>query len=177
MSVAIEQEEKLNREITQVFNKALSDKASSFGVGVNYFSTELKKTGKITFTQFLSDKMMVIVVIQHGIPYSLFNVIQEATPFSEKDWATFLDMSTKSLQRYKKDEVTFKPIHSEKIIEMAEVTKLGLEVFGNKEKFNLWLHTPSFALGNIKPFDLIGDSYGKELVVSELTRINYGIFA
>lgn len=177
MSAGIKQEEKLNREITRVFNKALSGKASSFGGGGNYFSTELKKTGKITFTQFLSDKMMVIVVIQHGIPYSLFDTIQEVTPFTEKDWASFLGMSTKSLQRYKKADVTFKPIHSEKIIEMAEVTKLGLEVFGNKEKLNLWLHTPSFALGNIKPFDLIGNSYGKELVVGELTRINYGIFA
>lgn len=177
MTVAQKHEERLSRKITQVFNKALSDKAGSFGSGANYFSTELKKAGKITFTQFLSDKMMVIVVIQHGIPYSLFNIIQEATPFSEKDWATFLDISTKSLQRYKKQDVTFKPIHSEKIIEMAEVTKLGMEVFGNKAKFNLWLHTPSFALGNVKPFDLLGDSYGKEMVMGELTRINYGIFA
>ena len=177
MATTIKHEERLSREITQVFNKALSDKAATFGNGINYFSTELRKTGKMTFSEFLSDKMKVIAVIQHGIPYSLFNIIQEVTPFSEKDWALFLDMSTKSLQRYRKDEVTFKPIHSEKIIEMAEVTKLGLEVFGNKEKLNLWLHTPSFALGKVKPFDLLGDSYGKELVIGELTRINYGIFA
>lgn len=177
MSGRIKQEEKLNRKITQVFNMALSNKTVSNKGEANYFSTELKNSVKMTFSEFLSDKMKVIAVIQHGIPYSLFNIIQEVTPFTEKDWASFLDMSTKSLQRYKKDEVTFKPIHSEKIIEMAEVTKLGLEVFDNKEKFNLWLHTPSFALGNIKPFDLIGDSYGKELVVGELTRINYGIFA
>lgn len=177
MPKIIKHEEKLSREITRVFNKALSDKAGSYGSSVNYFSTELKNSGKMTFSEFLSDKMKVIAVIQHGIPYSLFNIIQEVTPFTEKDWAFFLDMSTKSLQRYRKDDIPFKPIHSEKIIEMAEVTKLGLEVFGNKETFNLWLHTPSFALGNIKPFDLLGDSYGKELVIGELTRINYGIFA
>ena len=59
---------------------------------------------------------------------------------------------------------------------MAEVTNVGLDVFGNMEKLKLWLKTPNFSLGNIKPMDLLRDSYGKELVISELTRINYGIF-
>jgi putative toxin-antitoxin system antitoxin component (TIGR02293 family) len=59
---------------------------------------------------------------------------------------------------------------------MAEVTKVGTEVFGDLEKFRLWLDTPSFALGNIRPFDLLKDSDGKELVIRELTHINYGIF-
>jgi putative toxin-antitoxin system antitoxin component (TIGR02293 family) len=60
---------------------------------------------------------------------------------------------------------------------MAEVTQLGLEVFGNMEKFKLWLETPSYALGNLKPLELLKDSYGKEMVTGELTRINYGILS
>jgi len=69
----------------------------------------------------------------------------------------------------------FKSIHSEKIIEVAEVTKIGLDVFGNMDKFKLWLNTPNFALGRLKPIDLLKDSYGKELVISELISINHGI--
>ena len=93
------------------------------------------------------------------------------------DWANVLDISTKSLQRYKTSpERHFKPIHSEKIIEMAEVTKVGLDVFGNIDKLKLWLNTPSYALGNLKPIELLKDSYGKEMVISELNRINHGIF-
>ena len=86
-------------------------------------------------------------------------------------------MSTKSLQRYKSDARAFKPIHSEKIIEMAEVTEIGVEVFGDMEKFKQWLYTPNFALGKMPPMDLLADSYGKDLVISELNRINHGIFA
>ena len=71
----------------------------------------------------------------------------------------------------------FKSIQSEKIIEMAEVTNVGIDVFGDMEKFKLWLDTPNFAMGNLKPFELLKDSYGKEMVIGELTRINYGIFA
>ncbi len=57
----------------------------------------------------------------------------------------------------------------------AEVTSLGVEVFGDLEKFMLWLDTPNLSLGNLKPMELLKDSYGKELVIGELTRINYGI--
>ena len=139
-------------------------------------SKNVKKADKkLTYSQFLSNKMLIIKLIREGVPYSLFSLIKDITPFTERDWAEFLNISTKTLERYKKDSQSFKPIHSEKIIEMAEVTNVGKEVFGDIEKFKLWLDTPNFALGNMKPFELLKDSYGKELVIGELTRINYGI--
>ena len=158
-------EEKLDREISIVIKRSRIDK--------KYLSLK----SKLTFPDFLSDKMLMILVIREGIPYSLFNLIQHQTPFSENDWANFLDISTKSLQRYKQSSKNFKSIQSEKIIEIAEVTNVGLDVFGDMEKFKLWLDTPNFALGNLKPKELLKDSYGKEMVISELTRINYGILA
>jgi putative toxin-antitoxin system antitoxin component (TIGR02293 family) len=131
---------------------------------------------EVTYEQFLDDKMLIINAIRKGIPYSLFDLIQNQTPFTENDWANFLDISTKSLQRYRVSSAHhFKRIHSEKIIEMAEVTKVGLDVFGDLDKLKLWLNTPNFALGNLKPIELLKDSYGKELVISELTRISHGI--
>jgi uncharacterized protein (DUF2384 family) len=45
------------------------------------------------------------------------------------------------------------------------------------DRFKSWLDTPSFALGNVKPLELLRDSYGKEMIVGELTRIRYGILA
>lgn len=132
---------------------------------------------KITYSDLFSDKMMMIAVIRSGISYSFFNLLQNLIPFNEKEWSELLEISTKSLQRYKQSAKTFKPTQSEKIIEMAEVTNLGVEVFGTMDKFRLWLETPNFSLGNSKPMELLKDSYGKELVMSELTRINYGILA
>lgn len=134
------------------------------------------RSKKITYEIFLDDKMLIIAAIRAGVPYSLFDLIQHYTPFSENDWADILDISSKTLQRYKADsEHHFKPIHSEKIIEMAEVTKVGLDVFGDLDKLKLWLNTPCFALGKLKPIELLKDSYGKEMVISELHRINHGI--
>lgn len=157
-------EAKLNKEIASFLRNAR----------IPNFSFERKKD--IGFNEFLADKMLIIAAIRVGIPYSLFELIQYQTPLSDNDWADFLGISTKSLHRYKtSNQHRFKAIHSEKIIEIAEVTEVGLEVFGGMDKLKLWLDTPNFALGKLKPIELLKDSYGKELVLSELTRINYGI--
>jgi putative toxin-antitoxin system antitoxin component (TIGR02293 family) len=132
---------------------------------------------KISFTNLLSNKLLLVMVIRKGIPYSIFTLIQNITPFSLNDWANYLDISGKSLTRYRQQDKPFKPSLTEKIIELAEVTNLGIEVFGNNEKFRVWLKTPNYALGNLKPFDLLRDSYGKEMIISELTRIEHGILA
>ncbi len=156
--------EKLNQEIAFYFRH------SSF----ENFPIEISKN--VTYEEFLTSKILIIIAIRAGIPYSLFDLIQDYTPFTDQDWAKFLDISTKSLHRYKTtSSYLFKSIHSEKIIEVAEVTKIGLDVFGNMDKFKLWLNTPNFALGRLKPIDLLKDSYGKELVISELISINHGI--
>lgn len=155
---------RLNREIS-AFLKHLN---------LKHFHQAVKSP--ITYEDFLSDKMLMIAAIRAGIPFTLFDSIQDYTPFTENDWAEFLGISTKSLQRYKQAAIHhFKPIHSEKIIEMAEVTKMGLDVFGTMEKLRLWLNTPNYALGRLKPIELLKDSYGKDMVMSELTRINHGI--
>jgi putative toxin-antitoxin system antitoxin component (TIGR02293 family) len=130
---------------------------------------------ELSFSDFLSNKLLLVFIIRKGIPYSIFTLIQELTPFSLNEWASYLNMSNKSLSRYRQHSTSFKSIHTEKIIEIAEVTNLGLEVFGDFDKFGLWLETPNYALGNLKPFELLKDSYGKEMVIGELSRIDHGI--
>jgi putative toxin-antitoxin system antitoxin component (TIGR02293 family) len=131
----------------------------------------------ITYDEFLKNRMLIVHSIREGVPYDFFNLIKERTPFSEEDWASFLGISTKSLQRSKiKENFVFKSLQSEKIFELAEVTSLGKDVFDTEEQFYLWLNTPSFALGNLKPIELLKDSYGKEMVIGELNKIDQGIF-
>ena len=131
----------------------------------------------VPLIQFFADRMMVVDVIRQGLPNPLFMSIKELTPFSDQEWSDFLDISLKSLQRYKKEsDYVFRSIHSEKIIELMEVTVLGLEVFDSAEDFAAWLNATSHALGDRRPIELLRDSYGKELVLSELQRIDQGIF-
>ncbi len=159
-------EEKLDREVARVLVTVKGGRITG------------KKMEAVTYGKFLSDKMMIIGVIRRGVPYSMFRLIKDFSPFTELEWADLLDISTKSLGRFKKtSKYSFKPSISEKIIEVAEVARVGMEVFGDMDKFKAWLDTENFALGNVKPLDLLKDSYGKSLVIGELTRIEHGIFA
>ena len=131
----------------------------------------------INFKQFLSNKMLLVQAIKAGIPYNLFEIIKDKSPFNQEDWASFLGVSTRTLLRNKlKQNFVFDAIPSEKIIELAEVTALGKDVFDTDAQFENWLNQSNFALGGLKPIDLLSNSYGKDLVMTELNKIDYGIF-
>jgi putative toxin-antitoxin system antitoxin component (TIGR02293 family) len=124
----------------------------------------------------LGNKMLLVHLIREGLPYRVFELIRNTSPFTFEDWSVFLNISNKTLQRYKAAKSRFKAPHSEKILELAEVLNTGMLVFQDIDKLKQWLHTENYALGNFRPMDLLSDSYGKELVLSELIRIDEGIF-
>ena len=142
------------------------------------FKLPVRKTagGAVIFADYLNDRLLMVEVIKKGITYSLFEEIQKLSSLTSQEWATILNLSTRSLQRYKEQDQLFKPIQSEKIMELGQIFILGNEVFKDADKFKRWLETPSFAIGNVRPADLLADSFGQQLVTDELNRIHYGIF-
>lgn len=131
-----------------------------------------------SFGFFINNSLKISELIQNGLSFEFFKKLSKQFPFSEDEWADFLNISTKSLQRYRTEkDFLFKPIYSEKIIEITEVSYLGMEVFGDVDKFKTWLKTDNFALGNHSPQDLLRNSYGKELVINELKRLQHGVFS
>jgi putative toxin-antitoxin system antitoxin component (TIGR02293 family) len=155
-------------------NEAVGAYVQSIDSRHNFFNRE----ERMNLSHFLDNKMLLIFAIRQGISYSLFSSIQGITPFTEEEWAEYLNISTKSLQRYRKaPNHVFKPALSEKIIELLEVVHLGSQVFDTTDQFYDWLQSSSMALGGQKPAELIKDSYGKDMVIEELNRIEHGIFA
>lgn len=152
----------------QVLNEAASAYLSKRGIS----------SAKSTFLAFLNNKLLVVEAIHKGITQSFFEVIRSGMPFSDQEWADIFNISLKSLQRYKseKDHI-FKPIHSEKILQTAEVIEEGVRVFGSRSKFFQWFDAPNFALGSRTPRSLIGNAYGQEMVRAELNAIEHGVFA
>lgn len=135
------------------------------------------KKGNLTFDAFLENKYLLVMAIRMGITVPIYNLIKEKAPFTLDDWATYLGISSRSINRIKSSNGNFKSIQSERILEIAEVVELGYDIFDSKEQFKQWLNTPNFALRKSRPMDLLKDSYGKEMVINELTRIEHGIFA
>ncbi|HUZ58483.1 MAG TPA: antitoxin Xre/MbcA/ParS toxin-binding domain-containing protein [Hanamia sp.] len=123
------------------------------------------------------DVFSIISTIKKGVKFSTFNSIALNSPFSLIEWSGFLNISERTMQRYKKERKSFDSNSSEKIIEIALLFKYGIEVFGNKEKFNTWLETKNVALGGIVPKELLDNTFGINLLKDELTRIEYGVLA
>lgn len=123
------------------------------------------------------DIFSIIKAIKKGIKFSVFTSIAQNSPFTLNEWSGFLNISERSMQRYKKEKKNFDPGSSEKIIEITLLYKYGVEVFGNKVKFNNWLETKNVALGGVVPKDLLDNTFGINLLKDELTRIEYGILA
>lgn len=119
----------------------------------------------------------LVRVIREGIDYKTFETVAAKTPLKDKDWATVLDTTSRTLIRYKKDNKTFGPKQTERIIEIQQLMQYGEEVFGDLRSFHTWLMTKNVALGGISPKALLDTSVGLGMVKDTLGRIEHGILA
>lgn len=121
--------------------------------------------------------LWLIELVRKGINYKKFLGFANNGPFNLLEWAGFLHLSERTMLRYKQDDKTFDTLQSEKIIEIALLQNKGAEVFGSSTQFNLWLNTQNFALGKIKPKEMLDNSFGINLLKDELTKIEHGVLA
>jgi putative toxin-antitoxin system antitoxin component (TIGR02293 family) len=119
--------------------------------------------------------LSLVKMVRHGVQFDVFDSFANRSPFSLNEWSGYLHLSERTLQRYRSEKRTFDPLQSEKIIEIALFYNKGVEVFGTPEKFNSWLESDSLALGKIKPKLLLDSSFGINMLIDELTAIEYGI--
>lgn len=117
-------------------------------------------------------------IVRAGLPWSLFTRIQSAAPITEPEWSTILDLSGKTLQRYAREGAgfRFRRLQSERILDVAEVTDMGLAFFGDKTRLRAWLTIPNRVFQDLRPLELLSDSAGCRLVCDELGRMEHGIF-
>lgn len=92
---------------------------------------------------------------------------------TEKEFEKILPASISSMQK----KNVYGRETSERIYELATLFGLGYEVFDSREDFKSWLRTPSKALGNKKPFELLDSSFGFEMVENEIIRIQYNVYS
>lgn len=111
--------------------------------------------------------------IRKGVSKSEWKDLIAVISSNEKDFEHILPTSISSMQ--KKEVYDLET--SERIYEISRLFGLGYEVFDSPDKFKNWLFTPSRALGNKKPFDLLDSSLGFTIVENEIVRIQYNVYS
>lgn len=109
--------------------------------------------------------------------YNEFKKIADKSPFTQAEWAAMLHVSERTLQRYAKNNGSFAPINAERAIQIDKVLKEGKNTFGKVENFYNWLKRNPYMLGGNLSFDSLYSANGIERVLTQLIRIQHGLFA
>lgn len=118
-------------------------------------------------------QMELIDRIRDGVKKSDWKQLISNIGATEKEFELILPTSISSMQK----KSVYGRETSERIYELARLFGLGYEVFDTKDDFKNWLMTPSRALGNKKPFELLDSSFGFEMVEKEIARIQYNVYS
>ncbi len=109
--------------------------------------------------------------------YTEFKKIADKTPFTQAEWAAILHLSERTLQRYAKSNSSFAPINAERALQIERVLKEGKLAFGNTQNFYNWLkRKPAILEGNLS-IESLHSLDGIEKVLTQLGRIQHGLFA
>ncbi|MBP8994052.1 MAG: DUF2384 domain-containing protein [Bacteroidales bacterium] len=123
------------------------------------------------------DIFYIIDIVRNGIKYDTFSNLLQNIPLNLSEWSYILHLSERTIQRYKRERRTFNLPQSERIIQIFHLYQLGINVFGNKSKFNMWIESENLALGKVKPKELLDNTFGINMLKDELIRIQQGILA
>ena len=109
--------------------------------------------------------------------YEDFKKVADKIPFTQAEWSEILHISERTLQRYAKDNHLFAPINAERILLINKVLAEAKITFGKTEKFYEWIkRNPYMMEGNLSVQSL--STYeGIQNVITQLGRIQQGIFA
>lgn len=154
-----------------------SRKPESKAVGKAVSKTSSKKFSPSWVVKNAKDapgyELQLIRRIRNGVKKEEWKDLISNIDSTEKELNFILPASISSMQK----KQTYSKETSERIYELAKLFGLGYDVFDTKDDFKKWLMTPSRALGNKKPFELLDSSFGFGIVENEIIRIRYNVYS
>ncbi len=109
--------------------------------------------------------------------YKEFKKVADKIPFTQKEWSDILHISERTLQRYAKDNGVFSFSVVDRILQIDKVVKRGVEVFGSRDKFINWLKDNPYMLEGRLSLHSLASFEGINNVLTQLGRIEHGLFA
>jgi len=129
------------------------------------------------YEKHLDDRVWLVEESIAGVPVSAVYDLIGLTRLNKEFFASMLNISSKTLDRYRQVEKRLTPAASELMLRLFTLYKKGEEIFGNPNEFQKWIDEPAYGLGYKVPKSIMQTSAGIELVMDELIRIEYGDLA
>ena len=122
----------------------------------------------------ISSAMDVVCLAREGIPLAAVERLEDEG-FQKRDIDWIINPRTLRDRKYKSQRLTRE--ESDRWFRAARVLALAVEVFGDKQKAQSWLHTPRRGFGGETPVDLMTTEAGTNIVEEALNAIDAGFFA
>ena len=108
--------------------------------------------------------------------YDQFKKIADTIPFSMAEWASILHLSERTLQRYAKENKSFEGIYVDRILQVENLVKTGMETFKSADAFYDWLKKDKVINGYEIGFSALSHSQGIQEIYDQLGRIQHGVY-
>lgn len=105
-----------------------------------------------------------------GITAKVFYDFASSIKMPEKNLASLLNVSSRTISNYKEQQKKLEPAQSEHLLKLITLFAKGEAVFSNVDEFNYWLQKP-FWNAEEKPMEWLVTPGGVDLVMEELDRL------
>ena len=143
----------------------------------------VKRSGAVTthplvaFEAFLAKETPAakkIELIRSGVTARVVDDMVEYFDVSKSDIFKLLRTPESTAHKLIKDDRPLDAGASERVVRVADVTRMAEDTFGGREAATQWLKTPNLALGAATPLSMLDTEPGAGEVRRILFAINYG---
>ena len=135
---------------------------------------ENKNTIRLKFKDldFLS-QYAIFLSARKGVRTNVFYDFAETIKMPEKNLASIINLSARTISNYKEVRKNLEPIYSEHLLKLIALFEKGEEIFGSIDEFNYWLRKPFWGSSE-KPIDWLVTPGGVDLVAEEIDKLAQG---
>lgn len=143
------------------------------------------KAPKPETTNFMQEPMvayqaftpMPFLVPSVAFTYNKFAKIASTVPFTQKEWASILHLSERTLQRYAINNTAFDGIYVDRILHIEQLLQLGLQTFTTSEAFYQWLKKDKNVMGQLLNFQSLCTTQGIQATINQVGRILHNVYS
>jgi putative toxin-antitoxin system antitoxin component (TIGR02293 family) len=143
---------------------------------VQYDTLRVIMGGNKSVPKTISNEMDLINLSRHGVRKSSLKSLAQYLGITMDKMSSLLHTSHRNIQRKDEDEL-LDTLKTEKVLELAAFIQRGIEVIGSGDGFREWLHSPILALGNRKPIDFLDTTFGIQMALKVLGRLEQGVYS
>jgi len=116
-------------------------------------------------------------LLQTGLSSTTVDSLSAALGWTREKLAKAIDLVPRTVARRLARGARLTVPESERVLRVARVLARANDVLEGEAKAKTWLEEPSTALAGRAPIDLLRTDIGTELVLTELLKIDHGMWA